>query len=140
MIFLEHLNLVVSDISRALAFYKAAFPHWRVRDEGGGTWYDKPRKWIHFGDDYQYLAFGDNGIGNSRDLAGHDSGLAHFAFVCGNLDSLIKRLDEAGFNIDNPGAKDPWRRNVYFIDPDGNEVEFVEYLSDIPEQRNYSSQ
>lgn len=140
MIFLEHINLVVSDIPRALTFYKAAFPHWRVRVEGEGAWHNKQRRWIHFGDNYQYLAFGDNGIGNNRDLAGHDSGLAHFAFACSNLDSLIERLGEAGFSINKPGTDDPWRRNVYFMDPDGNEVEFVEYLSDLPEQRNFSSQ
>jgi hypothetical protein len=29
---------------------------------------------------------------------------------------------------------------VYFIDPNGFEVEFVEYLSDIPAQRNLSSE
>ena len=138
MIYLEHLNLVVSDIPRTLKFYKAAFPHWRIRAEGAGTWYEKPRKWIHFGDDYQYLAFGDNGIGNNRDLSGHDSGLGHFAFVCGNLNTLIERLGDAGFSIAKPGAEDPWSKNVYFMDPDKNEVEFIEYLSDLPEERNFS--
>ena len=43
MIHLEHINLVVSDIEGALNFYRAAFPHWRVRDTGGGQWYGKPR-------------------------------------------------------------------------------------------------
>ncbi len=34
MIQLEHVNLVVKDIPEMLTFYKAAFPHWYVRDEG----------------------------------------------------------------------------------------------------------
>ena len=42
MLYLEHLNLVVKDISPALAFYQAAFPHWRIRGEGQSTWYGKP--------------------------------------------------------------------------------------------------
>ncbi len=138
MLYLEHLNLVVRDIPAALKFYQAAFPHWRVRDAGESQWVGKPRKWLHFGDDYQYLTFNDNGVGNNRDLAGHDSGLAHFAFVTGNLDALIDRLLEAGFAVDKDGADEPYRRNAYFIDPEGFEVEFVQYLSDHPEQRNLS--
>ena len=81
MLYLEHLNLVVNDIPAAQTFYQAAFPHWRVRDQGESDWYGKRRKWLHLGDDYQYLTFNDNGEGNNRDLAGHQSGLAHFAFV-----------------------------------------------------------
>ena len=139
MLHLEHLNLVVNDIPSALNFYQAAFPHWRVRDSGEGDWYGKHRKWLHFGDDYQYLTFNDNGDGNNRDLTGHQPGLAHFAFVTGNIDAVIERLAAAGFPVDKDGAEEPFRKNAYFIDPDGFEVEFVEYLSDIPEQRNLSS-
>ena len=135
---IEHLNLVVRDIPATLKFYQAAFPHWRIRDEDEGEWSGKSRKWLHFGDDYQYLAFGDNGVGDNRDLSGHQTGLAHFAFVVSNLDALIDRLAEAGFGVDKEGADEPYRKNLYFIDPNGFEVEFVEYLSDIPEQRNLS--
>ena len=56
--YLEHVNLVVADMDAMLHFYRAAFPHWRIRDEGAGEWYGKPRKWLHFGDDYHYLAQG----------------------------------------------------------------------------------
>jgi len=139
MLYLEHLNLVVNDIPAAQTFYQAAFPHWRVRDQGESDWYGKRRKWLQLGDDYQYLTFNDNGEGNNRDLAGHQSGLAHFAFVTGNIDAVIERLAAAGFPVDNDGADEPYRKNAYFIDPAGFEVEFVQYLSDIPEQRNLSS-
>lgn len=139
MLYLEHLNLVVNDIPSALNFYQAAFPHWRVRDSGEGDWYGKHRKWLHFGDDYQYLTFNNNGDGDNRDLTGHRPGLAHFAFVTGNIDAVIERLAAAGFPVDKDGAEEPFRKNAYFIDPDGFEVEFVQYLSDIPEQRNLSS-
>ncbi len=139
MLYLEHLNLVVNDIPAAQTFYQAAFPHWRVRDQGESDWYGKRRKWLHLGDDYQYLTFNDNGEGNNRDLAGHQSGLAHFAFVTGNIDAVIERLAAAGFPVDKDGADEPYRKNAYFIDPAGFEVELVQYLSDIPEQRNLSS-
>ena len=140
MLYIEHINLVVKDIPEVLKFYQAAFPHWQVRDEGDSDWYGKPRKWLHFGDDYQYLALADNGEGEGRDLAGHTPGLAHFAFVTGNIDAMIERLAAAGFDVDKPGADEPYRKNRYFIDPAGNEVEFVEYLSDVPELRNLSSE
>ncbi|GAB58111.1 VOC family protein [Rheinheimera nanhaiensis] len=134
--YLEHVNLVVADMDAMLHFYRAAFPHWRIRDEGHGEWYGKPRKWLHFGDDYHYLALSDHGEGLNRKLEGHSVGLAHFAYVTNNLAAVINRLQSAGYAIAKPGATEPYRKNVYFIDPAGFEVEFVEYLSDLPQQRN----
>lgn len=138
MIQLEHINLVIKDLERSLHFYQAAFPHWNIRAKGGGSWYGKPRTWVHFGDDYQYLALNEFGEGENRDLKGHQVGLAHFAFVVQNIDAITERLQSAGFSIASPGAEEPYRRNVYFIDPDGFEVEFVQYLSDLPVERNQS--
>ncbi|TQV89465.1 VOC family protein [Aliikangiella coralliicola] len=136
MLHLEHLNLVVKNITESIAFYQAAFPHWKIRGGGENDWYGKPRKWVHFGDDYQYLSLNDNGVDKNRDLQGHQVGLAHFAYVTNDIDGVIKRLQNAGFEIAIEGADDPYRKNVYFIDPDGYEVEFVEYLSDDPKERN----
>ncbi|GLP98052.1 VOC family protein [Paraferrimonas sedimenticola] len=137
MLRIEHINLVVEDLDRALLFYRAAMPHWRVRGKGSDTWHGKPRNWLHFGDDYQYITLNDNGEGNPRDLTGHSSGLAHFGIVTDNLDALIVRVTEAGFPIHKPGSDEPHRNNVYFLDPDGVEVEFSQYTSDLPELRNY---
>jgi len=139
MIHLEHLNLVVSDLEASLAFYQAAFPHWYVRARGQGSWYGKTRKWVHVGDDYQFLALNDDGEGANRDLTGHQVGLAHFAFVTHNLEALVSRLEKAGYEMDHPGAKEVHRKNAYFIDPNGFEVEFVQYLSDLPSERNASA-
>ncbi|WP_028765880.1 VOC family protein [Shewanella fidelis] len=136
MIHLEHLNLVVRNIPKALTFYQAIFPHWQVRGGGESTWYGVERNWVHFGDDYQYLTFNDDGNADNRDLSGHQVGLAHFAYATDDLDGVISRLQAAGYEIAKPGMDDPYRRNVYFIDPDGYEVEFVEYLTDIPALRN----
>ncbi len=139
MLHLEHINLVVNDVPAMLAFYQTAFPHWRIRDTGKGDWNGKPRTWLHFGDDYHYIALSDNGEGENRDLDGHQIGLAHFAYVTNDIDAITNRLVEAGYKIAKPGAIDRFRKNVYFIDPQGFEVEFVEYQSDLPEQRNLSS-
>ncbi len=136
MIYIEHLNLVVDDIPKMLRFYQAAFPHWSIRDEGNSDWYGKPRKWLHFGDDYSYIALSDNGEGDNRNLIGHQVGLAHFAYVTNNLDAMIARLLTAGFEIAKDGGDNKYRKNIYFLDPAGFEVEFVEYLSDLPKLRN----
>ena len=136
MIRLEHLNLSVADMSTTLDFYQAAFPHWRVRSQGEVDWYGTQRNWLHFGDEYNYLAFSDNGNGQNRDLQTAQLGLAHFAFEVTNLDSMVSRMVDAGYRVSSPGGDNPFRKNVYFLDPNGFEVEFVEYLSDNPDERN----
>lgn len=133
---LEHLNIVVRDIDKSLRFYQAAFPHWQIRGEGDMEWYGTPRRWIHFGDQRTYLTLNDQGTKQNRDLTSTQLGLAHFAFETDNLDQLRQRLEAAGFKPNNLGADDPFRRNHYYYDPDGFEVEFVEYSSDNPEERN----
>lgn len=133
---IEHLNLVVSDLQQTLTFYQAAFPHWQIRGRGQQVWHGTQRNWIHFGDNEQYLTFNDNGSGENRDLTTNQLGLAHFAFVTNNIDAVVQRLLAAGFDIHKDGSQDEYRRNIYFLDPNGFEVEFVQYLSDIPEEKN----
>ena len=133
---LEHINLVVQDINKSLDFYQAAFPHWKIRTKGQATWHGVKRSWLHFGDDYNYLTFNDNGQGENRDLTSNSIGLAHFAYVVSNLDALSQRMSKAGYEVEKRGPDNRYRRNVYYIDPDGFEVEFVEYSSDIPVERN----
>lgn len=133
---LEHINLVVKDLTRTLTFYQAAFPHWYVRGEGEQVWYGTSRKWVHFGDEDHFITFNDSGTESNRDLTGNSIGLAHFGFATRNIDSVITRLKRAGFEIHKAGAESAFRRNVYFLDPDGFEVEFVQYFSDVAEERN----
>ncbi len=133
---LEHINLVVKNLEQSLLFYKAAFPHWKIRSQGESSWYQYKRKWLHFGDDYQYIAFSDHGVGDNRDLKGNQVGLAHFAYVTHDITALEKRMLSAGFNCRIPITVDKFRQNTYYIDPDGFEIEFVQYTSDIPDERN----
>ena len=136
MIHLEHLNLVVKDMQKTLDFYQVVFPHWKVRGGGTSDWYGHPRNWLHFGDDYHYLTFNDNGTGDNRDLKSHQVGLAHFAFVTNDIKGLMSRLQHAGFLEKIPFEKNENRGNVYYLDPNGYEVEFVTYYSDLPALMN----
>ncbi len=133
---LEHINLAVRNMEPTLGFLKAAFPGWRNRGEGSRPWYGHPQNWLHFGDDDFYLTLNDNAVGEQRDLKGHAPGLAHIGFEVPSLDRLIERLRVAGFEPDHMGEDHPHRRNVYYLDGEGLEFEFVEYFSYIPEEKN----
>jgi len=139
MLTIEHLNLVVKDIPATLAFYQALAPHWHIRSKGRSDWHGTMRNWVHLGDDYQFLTFNDSGTGHNRELQGHTVGLAHFAFSTNNLTEAVARLANAGFKPRSKLNVEPHRQNIYFIDPDGYEMELVEYFSDIPAQRNLDS-
>ncbi|MGY6555474.1 MAG: VOC family protein [Wenzhouxiangella sp.] len=132
----EHINLTVRDIANSLRFYQAAFPHWKIRGRGQQELQGQRRQWLHFGDDHSYIAFYGGGKGKNRDPQSTQLGVAHFAFETANLDELIQRLSAAGFHPSSLGAAENHRRNAYFIDDDGFEVEFVEYCSDLPARRN----
>jgi len=136
MLTLEHLNLVVNNLDETIKFYQAIAPHWKIRSQGEGNWYGVPRRWVHFGDDFQFLSFNDSPTGANRDLKSNTLGLSHFAFTTANIDAATKRLAAAGFNIEKPLQEDKYRKNIYFLDPNGYEVELVQYLSDIPSERN----
>ena len=138
MLRLEHINMVVKDMETTLQFYRACFPHWNIRIQGTDDWYGNKRNWLHFGDDYNYLTFNDLGTGKTRDLHCNELGLAHFGFEVTNLTSLCYRMHEAGFKPSFEGVEHAFRQNLYYIDPNGIEVEFVEYMSDDPCERNAS--
>ena len=133
---LEHLNLNVNSIENTLDFYRAAFPHWRIRDSGEEE--VENSKWVHFGDDLQFLTFNQNGGGDVTLKKDIDHGFGHMGYVVTALDALVIRLKDAGFDGHHYGAQNPYRKNMYFYDPNGLEVEFVEYSSDIPVERNSS--
>lgn len=139
---IEHVNLFVTQVEKTLDFLQAAFPEWRVRGEGGGEWAGAPRRWLHVGDDEFYLTLNDftpNGgapAGRQRKRDSTGLGLAHIGFEVASLDDVAARLEKAGYAPHHHGEGHPHRRNLYFLDNEGLEFEFVEYLSDVPAERN----
>ena len=53
-----------------------------------------------------------------------------------DVDALRERMRHAGYRDSTVPNNHPHRRRVYFYDPDGNDWEFVQYLSSDPAERN----
>ena len=63
-------------------------------------------------------------------------GVNHLAYEVDNVDSLRERLLAGGFKESTVPNTHPFRKRVYFYDPEGNDWEFIQYFSDIPAERN----
>lgn len=136
MIRLEHVNLVVNDIHTTLVFLQTAFPDWRIRGKGESDWYGTMRPWLHLGTDDYYITLNQGNGEPNRNLKGHAPGLAHIGFCVDDLDSISTRLQNKGYEIATIGADHPYRKTLYFIEPAGFEFEFIQYLTEAPEERN----
>lgn len=139
---LEHINLRVPSIAKTQAFLGAAFPDFRERGSGYGDYYGY---WSHFGNDDTYVALlqgdrpGDEPPDRIPDYEYQQKyRLMHLAYVVKSVDELMERLRRAGYEPDDVSSLNshPWRRRVYYLDDNGIEYEFIEYLSDNPARRN----
>lgn len=133
-IYLEHANITVNSIDEAVRFFTTAFPGFHVR--GGGSM--NGRKWIHLGDDVTYVALNER---DDRKEMHHTNdylknGFNHIGFVVHDVKSVADRLLAAGFERDYPKQVEKYRIRDYFADADGNEYEFVQYLSEELSERN----
>ena len=60
----------------------------------------------------------------------------HLGFEVDDVESLRERLTAAGFRDSTYPNNHPYRKRVYFYDADGNDWEFVQYLTDDAALRN----
>jgi catechol 2,3-dioxygenase-like lactoylglutathione lyase family enzyme len=130
---LEHANLSVRDAAAIVAFLGVAFPDFRIRGKGLD---DAGRPWCHFGDDEVYLALTSLGEGSQRTPYGATPGLNHVGFEVDDIDALRRRMEAAGYRHNLAFDDHPARRRIYYFDPEGNDWEFVQYLTDDRRQRN----
>jgi catechol 2,3-dioxygenase-like lactoylglutathione lyase family enzyme len=122
--FLEHANMTVSDLDRSINFYSTLLGlgvRWQGTTNDGSPA-------AHVGDDRCYLAlFQATAPGKPpNDYA--SPGLNHIGFVVDNLDAARTRVAELGAQVHAEMDYEPGRR-VYLFDPDGIEVELVEYAN-----------
>ena len=129
---LEHANLSVHDIDAIIRFLQAAFPEFRIRrdmTEPDGL------RWVHLGTEDTYVAL--NQAKGPLGATQKGSPLNHLAYEVADVETVRTRLRKAGYqeNTQVPNAH-PYRKRLYFYDPEGNEWEFVQYLSGDAAKRN----
>jgi catechol 2,3-dioxygenase-like lactoylglutathione lyase family enzyme len=132
---LEHANLAVRDVDGMLHFVRTAFPDFRVRREGK-TW--EGARWVHVGSDDTYLALSEARREAAEPWVPYAGvpGLNHLGYEVDDVEALRARLQAAGYRDSTVPNQHPHRRRVYFYDPEGNDWEFVQYLSADPAERN----
>ena len=131
-IYLEHANITVNNFTNAIHCFQTAFANFEIRGEGIYT----GKKWVHLGDQNTYLALNQiyGKINVKKDY--QKSGINHIGFVVEDVNAIADRLLNQGFKRDFPRQEEQFRIREYFADEDGNEYEFVQYLSDKPEEKN----
>jgi catechol 2,3-dioxygenase-like lactoylglutathione lyase family enzyme len=120
--FIEHVNLTVTDVRRSADFYERLFG-WHARWEGTTN---DGRPAAHVGDDRCYLALFQSSKDGRAPMDYDTVGVNHFGVVVENLDEMRARLDALGAEYGDEQDYEPGRR-LYLIDPDGIEVELVQY-------------
>ena len=131
-IYLEHANITVNDLQEAVNFFQTAFPHFKIRGGGNGM-----REWVHLGDDDTYLAINQAKQSDLKADKNYDKiGINHIGFVVQNVEEIASNLLNNGYKRDFPKEVEQFRIRDYFADADGNQYEFVQYLSDKPEEKN----
>lgn len=131
---LEHANISVRDIKGMVCFLQTAFPEFRVRGEGvsqDGT------RWMHVGTGETYIALSQSRLepGSFHPYSGVP-GVNHLAYVVDDVEALRQRMVAAGYKDSTPPNMHPHRKRQYFYDPEGNDWEFVQYLSNDPAEHN----
>ncbi len=132
---LEHANLCVYDIDAVARFLKTAFPEFKIRRD---TTDPDGSRWVHIGIDETYIALSQAKAeeGSRGTPYKGRPGLNHLAYEVDDIDALSARLLAAGYQDSTFPNDHPYRKRVYFYDPDGNDWEFVQYLSDDPVKRH----
>jgi catechol 2,3-dioxygenase-like lactoylglutathione lyase family enzyme len=132
---LEHANLTVRDVEGAVRFLCLAFPGFRVRGRGHDC---AGHAWVHVGDDETYLSLLTANQKAAQAFVPYSGqpGLNHLGFEVDDVEALRARLRAAGYADSTVANAHPHRKRVYFHDAEGNDWEFVEYLSKDPTERN----
>jgi catechol 2,3-dioxygenase-like lactoylglutathione lyase family enzyme len=122
--FLEHVNMSVADLDKTIAFYESLLGlkvRWRGTAASG-------LRAAHIGDERCYLALFEIGE-RERTEADYDQlGLNHFGFVVDDLEDAKRKLAALHVEPTMEADYEPGRR-LYFLDPNGVEVELVQYKS-----------
>jgi len=132
---LEHANLAVRDIEGMIRFLETAFPEFQVRGEGKSQ---DGSRWVHVGTHETYIALSPANAQPEQHWVPYRGlpGVNHLAYEVDDVEALHHRLQSAGYKDSTVPNAHPHRKRVYFYDPEGNDWEFVQYLSQDPAERH----
>ncbi len=130
--YVEHANLTVGNLEEAIRFMTTAIPEFRVRHRG----VTDGKEWAHVGSDHSYLAFSQASKRQQSATPHAGIGFNHAGIIVQDAGAVAAALTEAGYREGIQAEPHPHRKRVYFHDADGNEWEFVEYLTDDAALRN----
>ena len=131
-VYLEHANISVKNMDKTVHFFKTAFPHFKIR--GGGS---ETRNWLHIGDSVTYIAISQAELETKiHEKNYNETGINHIGFVVEDVTIIADRLLSEGFIRDYPKQIEKYRIRDYFTDGEGNQYEFVQYLSESIEEMN----
>lgn len=132
---LEHANLIVRDMDAMIHFIQTALPEFLIRHDETDA---DGHRWVHVGTEDSYLALNQATSEGAERWVPYEGkpGLNHLGFEVEDAEAVRTRLNAAGYRDSTYPNEHPYRRRVYFYDDEGNDWEFVQYLSDDPEQRN----
>ena len=119
---IEHANISVNDVQASTRFYRELFGvdvRWEGITELGF-------RAVHLGDEKTYLSLFESSVKTRAPADYTATGFNHLGFEVNDLDAFRARLGQMGVEIVREEEYDPGRR-LYFYDPDGIEVELVEY-------------
>ena len=133
--YLEHANLHVENVDRMLEFISTALPDFGIRFDSGKN---DPERWVHIGNEDFYLAVYQSSAQSQNGKAPYDGrpGINHLGFVVADVETVRQGLTQAGFIETTITNDHPARHRIYFNDAEGNDWEFVQYLTEDRKQRN----
>jgi catechol 2,3-dioxygenase-like lactoylglutathione lyase family enzyme len=116
-------------------FLQTAFPDFQVLGEG--TSQDGSR-WLHIGTPETYIALSPTRAEPEKRWMTYLGmpGVNHLAYEVDDVEALCQRMKSAGFRESTPPNAHPHRKRRYFYDSQGNDWEFIQYLSKDPAERN----
>jgi catechol 2,3-dioxygenase-like lactoylglutathione lyase family enzyme len=135
MIRMEHANLCVRDVDGMIRFLETAFPEFRVRHDATET---DGTRWVHIGTDETYIALQSSHgeRGEPWHAYSGSPGVNHLGYEVDDVEALRGRLRSGGYTDTTVPNEHPHRKRIYFNDPEGNDWEFVEYLTQDAAARN----
>src|SRR5713226_7452361 len=125
---LEHANLTVRDIEGMIRFLQTAFPEFQVRSEGISR---DGSRWVHIGTSETYIALSPAKAEPGKRWMPYRGmpGVNHLAYEVDDVEALCVRMKSAGYRDSTVPNAHPYRKRRYFYDPERNDWELIQYLS-----------